>query len=57
MQRCKRMLHKPSGVWYWVEVKQIWNALYYSFDGGDTWHKTKVAAYSQAEQTGKLEIA
>lgn len=52
----KRMIHKPTGTWYWVEVKLSWNIKYYSFDGGDHWHKSKLAAFNQAQVDGKLQL-
>lgn len=46
--------HRPSGKWYWMEKRQSWGSLYYSFDGGDTWHKKRSEAFNAAKEAGKL---
>jgi hypothetical protein len=43
-----------TGEQYEYEYRDSWGARYYSFDSGDTWHKSKSAAYRAAEATGKL---
>lgn len=45
---------KATGEQFWYEVKLSWNTKYYSFDDGETWHRTKTAAYGAARETGKL---
>lgn len=45
---------KATGEQFWYEVKLSWNIKYYSFDDGETWHRTKTAAYQTARDTGKL---
>ena len=49
-----RMTIKATGECFWCDYKDSWNVRYYSFDGGETWHKTKTAAYRVAKQSGKL---
>jgi len=46
--------HKPSGKWYWMEKRQQWGSLYYSFDSGDTWHKKRSEAFNTAKEAGRL---
>lgn len=45
---------KATGEQFWYEVKLAWNRLYYSFDSGATWHRTKSAAYHAASESGNL---
>jgi hypothetical protein len=51
----KRVIHRPTGIWYWLEVKFSWNVKYYSFDGGETWHKSKVTAFIKAQGSNRLQ--
>jgi len=37
-----------------MEKRQSWGSLYYSFDGGDTWHKKRSEAFNAAKEAGKL---
>lgn len=45
---------KATGEQFWYEVKQSWQTLYYSFDDGATWHRTKTKAYKVAQDAGTL---
>ena len=38
-------------------AKLSWNAVYYSYDGGATWHKSRSAAYAAAKTAGTLQDA
>lgn len=52
--RIARATIKATGEQFWYEVKLAWNRLYYSFDDGATWHRTKSQAYKTARDGGNL---
>lgn len=45
---------KATGEQFWYEVKQSWSTIYYSFDDGATWHRSKTKAYETARDSGNL---
>lgn len=45
---------KATGEQFWYEYKQAWNTVYYSFDDGATWYRTKTKAYKVARDSGTL---
>lgn len=42
------------GKTFWYSYKESWGTRYYSFDGEETWHKTKTDAFRAAHEAGKL---
>ena len=54
MTKLAKTTIKATGEQFWYEVKQSWQTLYYSFDDGATWHRTKTKAYQAARDTGML---
>lgn len=36
----REKISAETGERYWVELKLSWGRVYYSVDGGDTWHRT-----------------
>lgn len=43
-----------TGQRLYYDTKEAWNVRYYSFDAGDTWHRSKEAAYRHARDAGTL---
>lgn len=39
-----------TGELYWVEAKLSWGRIYYSVDGGDSWHRTPGEARRASDQ-------
>jgi len=37
--------------------KMAWSKWYYSFDGQENWHRSRVTAYRLAKENGKLEAS
>lgn len=54
MTKLAKATIKATGEQFWYEAKRSWNTIYYSFDDGATWHRTKSAAYKVARDNGKL---
>jgi hypothetical protein len=55
MTRLASIAEKATGRSYWYEYKDSWRTRYYSFDDGETWHKSKSRAFQAAKQTNKLK--
>ena len=53
----KKLQHKASGTWFWMNAKLAWGKAYFSADGEKTWHATKTEAYRAAIEDGTLEAA
>lgn len=45
---------KATGEQVYYEIKQSWQQLYYSFDDGATWHRSKSKAYETARVSNSL---
>lgn len=45
---------KATGERFEYTYKRSWGHTYYSFDGGDTWHRRTLDAFRAAEAAGKL---
>ena len=43
-----------TGERYHYDYRQSWGHTYYSFDRGDTWHRTRSAAYRAAKDADRL---
>lgn len=54
MSKLAKATIKATGEQFWYEAKLSWNTVYYSFDDGVTWHRTKSAAYRTARDSGNL---
>ena len=55
--KTKRLVHKPTGIWFWMQFKRAFNTAYYSANAGATWHKSKLRAFDYATETKSLDIA
>ena len=45
---------KATGEQVQYEAKIAWGKMYYSFDGGTSWHLSKAIAYRLAKREGKI---
>lgn len=45
---------KATGERVYVSAKLAWGVAYYSMDDGESWHRSKRAAYEAAKDAGKL---
>ncbi len=50
-----KITYKPTGEKFWMQYKYVWNTHYFSFDGGETWDKSKIKAFRYAFEANKLQ--
>lgn len=55
--KAKRLIHKPSGKWFWMHARLIFGVPYYSANNGASWHPTKLLAFTRAAESDLLDLA
>ena len=54
--KLKKLQHKSTGVWFWMQARLCFGKPSFSADQGNTWHLSKTMAYRAAVKSNTLAV-